>query len=79
MLEADGLVERLPDPSDRRNKHMKLTTAGVAALSQMLSVTGALRGRLLDDVPMGDIRANLGFLSLLLERIDSGLVLREAD
>jgi len=73
MLEADGLVERLPDPSDRRNKHMKLTPAGFDALGEMLAVTGALRTRLLKDLPMADIRANLGFLSLLLERIEGGL------
>jgi len=79
MLEADGLVERLPDPSDRRNKHMKLTEAGLAALAQMLTVTNALRGKLLEDLPVADIRGNLGFLSMLLERIEGGLALPEAD
>jgi len=73
MLEADGLVERLPDPSDRRNKHMKLTPAGLDALGQMLVITTGLRTRLLADLPAADIRANLGFLSLLLERIEGGL------
>ncbi|MBT2188048.1 MarR family winged helix-turn-helix transcriptional regulator [Sphingobium nicotianae] len=73
MLEADGLVERLPDPSDRRNKHMKLTPAGFEALGEMLAVTGALRAKLLENVPMTDVRANLGFLSMLLERIEGGL------
>jgi len=79
MLEADGLVERLPDPTDRRNKHMRLTTAGVEALSQMLAVTGKLRGQLLDDIAIGDIRATQGFLSLLLERIESGMVSLDED
>jgi MarR family transcriptional regulator for hemolysin len=79
MLEADGLVERLPDPSDRRNKHMKLTAAGVQALGRMLSVTGKLRAQLLEDIPLGEVRANLGFLSLLLERIEVGLALPEPD
>lgn len=79
MLEADGLVERLPDPTDRRNKHMKLTETGLEALGAMLRVTGALRAKLLEDLPMTDIRANLGFLSLLLERIEGGLALPDAD
>jgi MarR family transcriptional regulator for hemolysin len=79
MLEAEGLVERLADPSDRRNKHMKLTRAGFDALGAMLAVTDKLRARLLEDVPGADIRASLGFLSLLLERIESGLALPEAD
>lgn len=77
MLEADGLVERLPDPSDRRNKHMKLTNAGFTALGEMLAVTGALRSKLLEGIPMTEIRSNLGFLSLLMERIDDGLSLDE--
>ncbi len=79
MLEADGLVERLADPSDRRNKHMKLTVAGHEALADMFAVTNKLRVRLLDDISKADIRDNLGFLSLLLERIEGGLSLPETD
>lgn len=75
MLEADGLVERLPDPTDRRNKHMKLTPAGFDALADMLNLTSKLRSQLLADIPLDDIRANLGFLSILLERIEEGLAL----
>lgn len=77
MLEADGLVERLADPSDRRNKHMRLTTAGREALADMFAVTNKLRTELLDDIPKADIRKNLGFLSLLLERIEGGLAIPE--
>ncbi len=79
MLEADGLVERLADPSDRRNKHMKLTAAGYRALGEMLDATDKLRGRLLEDIPAEDIRGHLGFLSLLLERIGGGLLPPETD
>lgn len=78
MLEADGLVERLADPADRRNKHMRLTTAGYEALAEMFALMAGLRGQLLADIPAADIQANLGFLSLLLERIEGGLVLPEA-
>jgi MarR family transcriptional regulator for hemolysin len=79
MLEADGLVARLPDPSDRRNKHMKLTKAGYDALGTMLAITTDLRTRLFDELQPADIRANLGFLSVLLERIEGGLTLPEHD
>lgn len=75
LLEADGLVARLPDPTDRRNKHMKLTRAGYEALADMLEITGKLRSRLLEDVPPEGIRAGLGFLSTILERIEGGLTL----
>jgi hypothetical protein len=58
---------------------MKLTKTGYEALGEMLNVIGRLRQRLLDDIPAADIRGNLGFLSLLLERIEGGLVLPEED
>lgn len=79
MLEADGLVERLADPSDRRNKHMRLTSAGREALADMFALTSKLRTKMLDDIPKADIRKNLGFLSLLLERIEGGLSIPEDD
>jgi len=77
MLEADALVERLPDPADRRNKHMRLTQAGHEALAEMFALMARMRGQLLDEIPPADIQANLGFLTLLLERIDGGLLLPE--
>ena len=77
MLEADGLVERLPDPTDRRNKHMKVTEAGYKALGEMLAVTGTLRKQLLKDVPATEISANLAFLSRLQARIEDGIELPE--
>lgn len=73
MLEADGLVERVPDPSDRRNKHMKITPAGFEELGAMLDVCAKSRSRLLAGIPDKEIKAGLGFLSLLLERIEGGL------
>lgn len=77
MLEADGLVERLADPSDRRNKHMRLTQAGYEALAEMFAVLARMREHLLTDIPKAEIRQNLNFLSLLLERMEGGLVLPE--
>ena len=36
-LEASGLVQRVPDPSDRRVKMIELTSAGVEARSKVVS------------------------------------------
>lgn len=79
MLEADGLVERLADPNDRRNKHMKLTPEGLDALAEMFGLCAALRSKLLEDIPAGDLKQNLGFMTMLLGRIDNGLALPATD
>ncbi|MBU0554492.1 MAG: MarR family transcriptional regulator [Alphaproteobacteria bacterium] len=73
MLEADGLVERLPDPTDRRNKLMRLTPNGFQVLAQMLDITAGLRGQLLEDVPQQDVQQGYNFLAMLLSRIEAGL------
>ncbi len=73
LLEADGLVERLPDPNDRRNKHMKLTPAGHEALAEMFQITSRLRTRLLDGLDESEIAATDRFLALLVDRIETGL------
>lgn len=73
MLEADGLVERLPDPRDRRNKHMRLTQAGYEALADMFEITTRLRKHLLSGVPGSEIAGTDRFLELLIDRIESGM------
>jgi MarR family transcriptional regulator for hemolysin len=69
-LEGDGLVERLPDPSDRRTKHIRLTDAGEAALEEILDVADELREWLLDDVSGQDIDEANAFLGRLLARLN---------
>lgn len=73
MLEADGLVERLADPRDRRNKHMRLTQAGYEALADMFEITTGLRKHLLSGVPGSEIAGTNRFLELLIDRIESGV------
>jgi MarR family transcriptional regulator for hemolysin len=73
MLEADGLVERLADPNDRRNKHMKLTQAGYVALSDMFKTTERLRTVLLADMANEDIVRTDSFLKEVVDRIEGGL------
>ncbi|HWL47658.1 MAG TPA: MarR family transcriptional regulator, partial [Sphingomonadaceae bacterium] len=46
-LEAEGLVQRLPDPNDRRANRIKLTRKGDEALAEINAVADDLRTRLL--------------------------------
>lgn len=72
-LEADGLVERLPDPSDRRTKQLRLTPAGEAALEAIFTIVDELRERLLEGVPEGQMDQLNEFLGMLTGRLDAGL------
>lgn len=72
-LEADGLVERLPDPSDRRTKQLRLTEQGERALADIFAIADELRHRLLDGLPADKIEELNAFLGLLTDRLDAGL------
>ncbi len=72
-LEADGLVERLPDPTDRRSKQLRLTPAGEAALAEIFEVADALRERLLREIPPDKMDELNELLIRLTERLDAGL------
>lgn len=72
-LEADGLVERLPDPSDRRTKQLRLTPDGERVLEQIFKIADDLRSRLLFGIPEEEVDALNGFLNMLINRLDAGL------
>ena len=72
-LENDGLVERLPDPGDRRTKQLRLTAAGEAALEEIFAIADALRDRLLEGVPAAKVEELNAFLGMLTDRLDAGL------
>jgi len=72
-LEADGLVERLPDPGDRRTKQLRLTSEGERVLADIFVIADEMRDRLLDGLPADRIDELNGFLGLLSERLDAGL------
>jgi MarR family transcriptional regulator for hemolysin len=72
-LEADGLVERLPDPHDRRTKQLRLTPQGEAALEEIFAIADTLRGRLLEGVPADRMDELDAFLGMLTDRLDAGL------
>jgi len=72
-LEADGLVERLPDPSDRRTKQLRLTAEGEKVLEDIFSIADELRDRLLDGLPADKVDELNAFLMQLTDRLDAGL------
>lgn len=76
-LEADGLVERLPDPGDRRTKQLRLTAQGEAVLKEIFAIADELRDRLLDEVPEATIDELNTILGMLSDRLDAGLPVPE--
>src|SRR5688572_15336574 len=72
-LETDGLVERVPDPSDRRSKRLRLTPAGEAVLEQIFAIADEQRDRLLEGVESETMDELNRFLVLLTRRLDEGL------
>ena len=72
-LEADGLVERLPDPADRRTKQLRLTAEGEKVLEEVFAIADELRDRLLDGVAPERMDELNALLVMLTERLDSGL------
>ena len=64
-LEAAGLVERVPDPKDRRSKLIRATTAGMIRLCELRKVTAAAEAELL----AGFSPAEAELLRSLLQRI----------
>lgn len=72
-LEKDGLVERLPDPTDRRTNKLRLTPAGEKALEDILEVVEALRARLVEGLEPEMIEQTNEFLGGLLDKLDTGL------
>jgi MarR family transcriptional regulator, transcriptional regulator for hemolysin len=72
-LEQDGLVQRLPDPGDRRTKRLQLTPEGEEKLEEIFDLADVLRARLLDGFSDDEIDIVNRFLKVLLQRLDDGL------
>ena len=72
-LEKDGLVERMPDPADRRTNKLRLTPAGERALEEIFEIVDVLRARLLDGVSPEMIEQGNEILAGLMGKLDAGL------
>lgn len=72
-LEKDRLVERLPDPADRRTKQLRVTDEGERVLKEIFEIADAMRARLLHGYSDEQIAHINEFFAELLERLDAGL------
>lgn len=70
-LEAEGLVERVPDPSDRRSKHIRITDEGKAVLAEIIAIAGDLRTTLVDGISGPAIDEANDFLADILARLEA--------
>jgi DNA-binding MarR family transcriptional regulator len=68
-LVEHGLLERRPDPRDRRANKLFLTKAGRRLVDDLDSLRDAIATDVLRDVPADAIRASLGTLVEIKERI----------
>ncbi len=74
QLEREKLVQRVPDPSDRRAWAVRLTPAGRAAFAEMAAVHERWIDEMLADIPAEDKSALIGMLTAMKGRlrIDDG-------
>ncbi|WP_085553666.1 MarR family winged helix-turn-helix transcriptional regulator [Azospirillum agricola] len=68
-LEANGLVVREPDPSDRRAKTVRLAPSAEPLLARALDVLGAARDTVLADFTPGEVAACKAMLLRLRARL----------
>ena len=62
-LEAAGLVERQPDPNDRRAKRVVITKTGHEVLKEMTKIGQRLNVKILDGIPPEDVKIAESVLS----------------
>jgi MarR family transcriptional regulator for hemolysin len=69
MMEAEKLVERLPDPADRRAKLIRLTEQGQDSLAEAGAVAASLREQLLCEFSEEELEQINRFFERFLQRI----------
>ena len=72
-LEASGLVERQPDPKDRRAKRVVITGKGHEVLAEMSKVGQRLNLKILKDIPPEDVKTAEAVLSQMRAHILANL------
>ncbi|MGM4869793.1 MarR family winged helix-turn-helix transcriptional regulator [Bradyrhizobium sp. 956_D2_N1_5] len=68
LLEAEGLVERREDPSDRRAKTLHLTKAGEAKVEETNRVLRRVRSSLLKDIGADELAITFETLQRIEQR-----------
>lgn len=72
-LERDGLVERIPSPTDRRVKLVQLTDAGRNVFAEVKKEANAFRAHLLEGVDPADVAVATRLLEGLRKRVEDTL------
>jgi len=70
-LESDGLVERVPDPRDRRAKMVVLTRAGAAKAVEFEEILTAVRERLTANIDAEELATTMRVMQALLAAMTS--------
>ncbi len=70
-LEGLGLVERIPDPEDRRSTRVVLTELGVSLQEEVFNVFLSRTQELLHTISLGKLREIDSSLRVLLDAIES--------
>ena len=69
LLQAEGLVERREDPTDRRAKTLHLTPTGEAKAEEINRVLRRVRADLLKDIEADDLAATFDALQKIEQRV----------
>jgi len=69
-LEQEELLQRLPDPNDRRSKLVSLTAKGKKKADKIHKIAMDFRDELLADVPVRDLEACIRALSKISENAE---------
>jgi MarR family transcriptional regulator, transcriptional regulator for hemolysin len=68
-MEENGIIERRPDPSDRRVKQIALTAHGREQAAFVQTIGERLRGRIFEGLDPQQLRTSIDVLELLAERV----------
>jgi MarR family transcriptional regulator for hemolysin len=68
LLQAEGLVERHEDPTDRRAKTLHLTATGEAKAEEINRVLRRVRAHLLKDISAADLAVTFDVLQRIEQR-----------
>jgi MarR family transcriptional regulator for hemolysin len=70
ILGKEGLVERTPDPNDRRVNLLSISPKGEAVLADIFRVYDRLRNHLLQDLGAEDVEQMHAMVDLMTARLD---------
>lgn len=73
ILSKEGMVERLPDPKDRRVNLLAITPKGEDALRDIFKVYDRLREHILEDISDEEIDELQRLINKMLKRLDEPL------